>query len=255
MRLERWGVIALLAVLSGCASARSTQPSLGDFDPKDPLAPTLLMQRGQAMMAEGRLDAATESYKAALKLQPTNPVIHNLLGVARLQGGDAAGAIDAFNRALGLANSYSDARNNRGAAYLRLGQYALAEADFLSVLADRSYANRAGVHFNLGALYVSRGNFAAAEGNLRKGAVPSGPLAAYVMLGQVEEKLGKPVLAEIAYREAMARAPERADLPLTLGLFLDRQGRREEAVELFRRVLSLAPDSPEAQQAKERLGG
>jgi tetratricopeptide (TPR) repeat protein len=213
------------------------------------------MQQGQAMMVEGRLDAAMERYQAALELQPSNPVIHNLLGVARLQGGDAGGAIEAFNRALALAPSYSDARNNRGAAYLRLGQVALAEADFLSVLADRSYANRAGVHFNLGALYTSRGNFAAAEENLRKAAVPAGPLNAYLMLAQVEEQLGKMALAEAAYRDAMARAPERAELPLALGLFLDRQGRRGEAVELYRRVLSLSPDSPEAKQARERLGG
>lgn len=254
MKLERYALVMALLLVWGCASAPQGKPAVGDVDPKDPLAPTMLMQQGQAMMAEGKVAEALERYRAALRLQPKNPVIHNLLGVALLQGDDAAAAIDAFNKAIGLAPTYSDARNNRGAAYLRLGQTALAEADFLSVLSDRSYANRAGVHFNLGALYVSHGNFAAAEENLRKAAVPAGPLPAYMMLAQVEEQLGKFALAEAAYRDAMSRAPERPDIPLSLGVFLDRRGRRQEAVELFQRVLSLAPDSAEAKQAKERLG-
>ncbi len=251
------GALARLAVvtaLAACASS-AAKPSASnpDLDPRDPLSGTRLMQQGQMLVAEGRVADGLERYRAALELQPKNPTIHNLIGVAELQRGNAADAVDSFNRALTLAPQYSDARNNRGAAYVQLGQFAMAESDFLTVLGDATYASRYNVYFNLGSLYLSRKNLPAAEENLRRAAVPSGPVEAYFLLGQVEERLGRPDLAETAYRDAANRAPERTDVALALGLLLESQGRKDEAQGVFRRVIGLAPGSPEAAQARTHL--
>ena len=246
--------LAAVAALAACASSVSRNSALApDEDPNDPLAGTRLMQQGQALVAEGKAADGLERYRLALKLQPKNPTIHNLIGVAELRLGRAAKAVESFNQALTLAPQYSDARNNRGAAYIQLGQFALAEADFLAVLSDSVHANRTGVYFNLGSLYFSRGNLSAAEENLRRAAVVSGPIEAFLMLGQVEESMGKPELAETAYREGIVKAPERADIALALGKLLEASGRKEEARELYLRIVSLAPDSPEARQARSRL--
>jgi len=246
--------LAAVAALAACASSASNPASTNpDLDPHDPLAATRLMQQGQALVSEGRFADGMEKYRTALGLQPNNPTVHNLIGVAELQQGRAAKAVESFNRALTLAPQYSDARNNRGAAYVQLGQFAMAESDFLTVLGDTTYASRYNVYFNLGSLYLSRGNLSGAEENLRRAAVSSGPVEAFFLLGQVEEKLGKPALAETAYRGAMDKAPERADLALALALLLDSQGRKDDARELFRRVVSLAPGSPEAKQARTHL--
>lgn len=246
--------LALVLLLAGCATSKPPSGAAAyGVDPKDPLAGTLLMQQGQALVSEGKVADGIARYRVALQLQPGNPTIYNLLGVAQLQGGEAAKAVASFNKALELAPQYSDARNNRGAAYVQLGQWANAEADFLAVLADPTHANRASVYFNLGSLYLTRGDLAAAEENLRHAAVASGPVEAYAMLGQVEEKLGRPAQAEAAYRGAIAKAPERADVMLALGKLLANSGRAEEAHELFRRVMAVAPGSTEARQAHALL--
>ena len=246
--------LTVVSVLVACASSKSKSAAFApEIDPKDPLAGTRLMQQGQALVNEGKIAEGLERYQVALALQPKNPTIHNLIGVAELQRRGAAQAVESFNRALALAPEYSDARNNRGAAYVQLGQFALAEADFLAVLGDSTHANRASVFFNLGSLYLSRGDPSAAEENLRRAAVPSGPIEAFLLLGQVEERLGKQELAETAYRQGMAKAPERPALALALGKLLDSTGRKDEAREVFRRILSVAPDSPEAREARSLL--
>jgi Tfp pilus assembly protein PilF len=259
MRRGAWTWVVLVSaavVLAGCGSAKPKEEAVvpPTVDAKDPLAAMSLLQQGRAMISEGRVDEGISRYRAALQLQPTNPTIHNAIGAAELHRGNATKALESFNRALQLAPSYSDARNNRGAAYVRLNQLALAENDFLEVLADNTYANRAGVYFNLGSLYLGRGNLAAAEENLRKSARPSGPVDAYALLAEVLHKQGKSALAESTLREGLNRAPERADLALSLAELLLQEGRTEEAQEMFHRVITLAPQSQEADTARKRLG-
>lgn len=255
--MRRWSLISgfLAVFLAACATTAPPPAELPqEIDPNDPMAGTLLMQQGQALVSQGMIDKGIARYRAALQMQPGNPTIHNLLGQAELENNNPTGALDSFNRALQLAPSYSDARNNRGAAYVALGQFAAAESDFLTVLADQYYSNRPGVYFNLGSLYNARGNLAAAEENLRKAATPAGPVQALVLLGSVEERLGKLEPAEGAYRDAMQRAPERTDVPMALAALLQKVGRGSEARELLQRVINIAPGSPEADEARRLLG-
>ncbi len=267
MRLRALAVALLPLQLLVWACASSTAPGStsakqgagqeyipAGMDPKDPLAPTMLMREGQALVAEGKVSEGLARYRAAARIQPANPTIHNLIGQAELRRGDAVQALNAFTQALALAPTYTDARNNRGAAYVALNQLSLAEADFLSALTDTTYNNRAGVLYNLGAVYVARGNLAAAEENLRRAATPAGPIEAYVLLGQVQQRLEKPEVAEATFRTAMERAPERADVAMLLAKHLESLGRRDEALKIYRRVIELGPGSPEAAEARAKLG-
>lgn len=259
MKLTGLGRVLLIiwvGIAVSCASssppARSAQLP-PEINADDPLAPTLLMQQGQALVREGRIDDGRARLQAALALQPTNPTIHNQLGLAEMAGGKPALAIEHFTRALQLAPAFSDARNNRGTAYMQVGQYSLAEADLLQALGDRYYPNRAGVYFNLGSLNLARGSLNAAGENLRRAAGPTGPIEALLLLGEVEERLGRLELAESALRDGVSRAPERADLMLALASFLERRGRTSEARTCFEKVIALAPSSAEAEQARIRL--
>lgn len=259
-------VLTLPLLLWSCASStqtgspspqqRGAEPEYlpAGMDPKDPLAPTMLMREGQALVGEGKIDEGLARFRAAVRIQPANPTIHNLIGQAQLRKGDAVKALASFTQAITLAPTYTDARNNRGAAYIALNQLSLAEADFLSALGDTTYANRAGVLYNLGALYVARGSLAAAEENLKKAATPAGPVEAYALLGQVQDRLEKPALAEASFRAAVERAPERADVAMMLARHLESVGRAEEARKIYRRVIELSPGSPEAAQARAKLG-
>jgi len=213
----------------------------------------MLMREGRALVAEGKVAEGLERYHAAARLQPANPTIHNLIGQAELRRGESIKALESFNQALSLAPTYSDARNNRGATYVALGQLSQAESDFLAALTDNTYANRAGVYFNLGALYVARGNLAAAEENLKRAATPAGPVEAFLLLGRVQERLEKVEAAEGSWRTAMERAPERVDIAMLLAEFLEKHARKDEAAQLYRRVIELGPGTPEAAAARAKL--
>lgn len=259
MNHRLWGV-ALLAVLSaglhGCATGGKPPRHVQlppEVDANDPLAPTLLMQQAQALAREGRIEEGRARLQAALALQPNNPIIFNQLGLTEMTAGQPARAIEYFTRALQLVPAFTDARNNRGAAYMQVGQFSLAEADLLQALGDRYYPNRAGVYFNLGSLNLARGNLSAAGENLRRAVGPTGPIEAYLLLGEVEERLGRFELAESALRDGVSRAPERVDVLLALASFLDRRGRGGEARPYFEKIIVLAPASAEAEQARTRL--
>ncbi len=256
--MRAYGAFLCLAVAVlgwGCASTGSRTSELPPgIDPNDPLAATMLLREGESMLRDGRADQALARFRAAASLQPANPVVHNFIGLAHMAKGEPASAVEAFTRALSLAPTFTDARNNRGIAYRALGQEALAESEFLAALQDLTYANRAGVYFNLGALYLAQGKLEVAEENLRRAASATGPPEAYLLLGEVQERLGKLAAAEDTYRKGMQRAPERADVPLRLGTLLLNRGRTAEAREVLQKVVELAPDSREAAQARALLG-
>ena len=60
--------------------------------------------RGGVLAARGKADEAAAEEAEAAKLDPTNPDLPWLVGVRKLRAGDAAGAVDAFQRAVALDN-------------------------------------------------------------------------------------------------------------------------------------------------------
>jgi len=76
-------------------------PQTGASRPQQALARAI---RGGVLAAHGKpTEAAAEEAEAA-KLDPTNPDLPWLVGVRKLRAGDAAGAVDAFQRAVALDN-------------------------------------------------------------------------------------------------------------------------------------------------------
>lgn len=73
-------------------------------------------------------------------------------------------------------------------------------------------------------------------------------------LGCVLAETGQAELALAAFQGALAYHPEYADVHYHLARLLDRLGRSQEAEASWRAFLELAPDSPWAEQARNRLG-
>ncbi len=74
-------------------------------------------------------------------------------------------------------------------------------------------------------------------------------------LGCVLAELGEVGLAEAAFRGALEYHPDYADAHYHLARLLDREDRSAEAVCHWRLFMSLAPASPWADEARERIGG
>jgi tetratricopeptide (TPR) repeat protein len=76
-------------------------PQTGASKPQQALAHAI---RGGALAARGKPDAAAAEEAEAAKLDPANPDLPWLVGVRKLRAGDAAGAVEAFQRAVSLDN-------------------------------------------------------------------------------------------------------------------------------------------------------
>jgi tetratricopeptide (TPR) repeat protein len=183
----------------------------------DPLQALTLMRQGSVLMQQARYEQAIEAFEQADRISPNNATVHNMLGLCSLRLGIFDDALASFDRALGIIPGFTDARNNRGVTYLAMGQYHLAEVDFIAVLGDSTYPHRKQVFFNLGLTYLERDQLGAAEDSFRK-------------------------------------APERLDLSFELGKLLMIMGREDDARPYLERVVADAPSSESAKIARSLLG-
>jgi len=78
-------------------------------------------------------------------------------------------------------------------------------------------------------------------------------IEARLNLGSVLAELGQTELALSAYQGALTIHPDYADAHLLLARLLDDLGRHDEAISHWRRFLALAPESPWAPYARDRL--
>ncbi len=249
-------LFGMLLFISSCASTGGTGPSSAAMSVKNPLYPFTVMRQGSVELQQGHYQAALKHFEEASRLEPGNATAYNMIGLCELRLGKPAQSIDAFNKALALIPSFSDARNNRGVAYLELRQYRLAEVDFLAVLADTTYPHRWQVYYNLGMTYLEMGRLVAAEENLRRAAhAPMPVFYATLRLAEVQQKQGKLEQAISTLEAAHVKFPNRPEATLELAKALILAGKKERAMTYLKEVLSDAPGSPWAAQAKQLLKG
>ena len=186
-----------------------------------PAAPRVLYELGIKQLASGEYPQARLALEQAVALAPRQAAYHNALGLANLQLGRLPPAVEAFRVALKLHADFPDASNNLGVALAQSGQWREAIAAFEKVLTFQAYNSPELVYQNLGWAYYNLEQYPEAE-------------AALTMALRVDPRL-----------------------PLThytLGLTLEKQGRRQDAQAAYRRVLDLVPQHADmARKAQERL--
>ena len=220
----------------------------------DPVYALTLMRQGSVMMQQGRYEEAIKAFEQADRIAPGNATVHNMLGLCSLRLGILDDALASFDRALLIIPGFTDARNNRGVTYLAMGQYHLAEVDFIAVLGDSTYPHRKQVYFNLGLTYLRRDHLGAAEDSFRKAIIVPNPVAeAYVQLAGVAQRRGDLETAEDLLLEAIFNFSERTDLAFELGKLLMIMGRDDDARPYLERVIGDAPGSDSAAMARSLL--
>lgn len=114
---------------------------------------------------------------------------------------------------------------------------------------------RADVSFQIGEL-LYRMNFLVGARERYYCAIELDPefVEARASLGAVLAELGQDELAIAALRGALSMYDDYADVHYTLAKTLDKVGNASEALEHWQRIIALAPDSPWAQEAMDRLG-
>jgi type IV pilus biogenesis/stability protein PilW len=243
----------MLLLLGGCASG-GRKPGTVPLNRNPSLYAFTLQNEGSGFFQQGRYQEALERFKKAESIQPGNATVHNMIGLCYMRLDQLDQALASFSQALSLAPAFTNARNNRGAVYMALEQYQLAEVDFAAVLGDSTYPHRWQAFFNLGMVYLQRGQLGAAEENLRRAATAPLPVFdAFLRLADIARELGKQREAESWLMEARLKFPERVEASLQLGMLLAELGREDEARRYLEEVISSDASSELAEQARTLL--
>ena len=170
-----------------------------------------LIDEGNAIEDEGRLEAALERYDAAVRMAPHLPRAHVNRGNVLLALDRTNETLKAYGEALEIDPRYAPAQFNLGNALERSGRHTEALTAYRSAL-------------------ESRPDFAEAE----------------VAMGALLEDLGQLDPAAAAYRRALRIRPDYAEAHSNLGITLRYQGQVDAAVASLRRALELKPDFADA---------
>lgn len=202
----------------------------------------------------GALADAEQAYRSVLARDPGNVDALHLLGVIRLQGGDAIEAETLLRRSLERLPS-AKSFSNLGAALRRQNRRSDAIDAFRKALTMKpDYAE---AHANLAGALRSDGQTRAADQlgrrPLRLGANPTAARldrpAAYgspADLGDTEYKRGRFAQAAAAYRRALIEQPDRAGLWSNIAAARRQGGLSDDAMSGFRTALILDPLNADA---------
>lgn len=116
---------------------------------------------GEAYQHSGRMEEAVTWFERAVSHGPDHLRFSDKLAVAWTQVGRAAEAVALYDRLLAEQDRFETGFNNRGFAYLVLGDFASAEADFRRAIAidpdlEEALANLASLLYNTGRATESR---------------------------------------------------------------------------------------------------
>lgn len=238
----------------GASSGSSSGKKKKKNTTTDPLYSLTLMRQGSVLMQQGRLEEALEQFLEADRIAPGNATVFNMIGLCEMRLGKLENALSSFDKALQLVPGFTDARNNRGATYLAMGQYHLAEVDFMAVLGDSTYPHRKQVYYNVGLSYLQRNQLGTAEENFRRAIIlPSPVFDAYIRLAEIAQRQGDLDRAEDLLVEARLNFPDRIEVSFEMGKLLILQGRDDEARPYLEQVVEDAPNSESAETARSLL--
>lgn len=235
-----------------------------------------ILQQAISLHQQGRLPEAESLYRAVLSAVPASVDALHLLGVIRLQAGDAGSAVDLIRRALRLRADHAAAHSHLADAYLRLGQprdallscdRAIAlQPEFAEALNNRGNALRAlgrmddalvsyeralcanprfvEAHYNRGIVLASLGRHDFAIASYDQ-ALELNPAYVPALIGRGDALHGVKRLEEAV--ECLDRAlvvePSHAGAWNNLGILQFELRRFEAAVHAFEKVVQLLPDS------------
>ena len=213
---------------------------------KEPEHADALNLLGVVRLDEGDAAAAAELIEKAIAVNPDHAEAHCNLGVALTHRGELEAAVAAYRRAVTLKPDFAQAYYNLGVALGSLGQVAEAVSACRKVV--ELNPNHAQAHNNLGGALRYQGEMAAAAAAYRRAvALRPGYAEAYFNLGIVLNDQGKRTEAAAAYREAVKLKPDFVEARSNLGRALCELGEFEEAAALFRGDLARDPDDDIAQ--------
>jgi Tfp pilus assembly protein PilF len=179
-----------------------------------------LLRLGYVQLERGQTQQALDSAQQAVAKDKGNAEARNFLGLIYMSQSEFDQAAVQLREAVRINPYFTDAHNQLGVCYRETKQYDKAVKEFQAALNDKNFKTPEKIYLNLGNLYVDQGVMSEAVRSFQR-AVEINPnyILGYLALGSAYQKTGKP----------------------------------EQAAGQFRKVMALAPDTPEAARAKQLL--
>lgn len=203
------------------------------------------IQQALEFQRHGRLAQAEKLYADVLSVRPDYFEALHMLGLIRLQQGDAVGALRLIAAALQARPKSPEVLLNYGLVLNGLGRYDEALVTFDLVLSIKRKSVEA--NNNRGAVLERLGRDAEAlECFQRALAIKSNHIDTLYNQASVLRKLGRHAEALKSFDRVLALKPDHVNAHNNRGLALDGLNRPEDALASYDRALTLAPKNLEA---------
>lgn len=204
-----------------------------------------LYLRAQVARARKAPCEAVELLQQAVALQPGVAVLLTGLAHARLECGDATGALRDYRAALDLQADLTEARAGLAAALQQMGELASAVNAYRDVLSELPEC--AELHYNAAVALDELRRYDEAIVHYRQAVAAKpdyGP--AWLRLGDLCKRMERANEAMQAYHSAATLPEVATDAYTNLGALLRESGHRDTALKCLQRAVELAPESPVA---------
>ena len=249
----RLGVLSLLVLGGAYIDRYVVAPRPSPFLPTVTATrdPESLSTEAEALLEEGKLLQAVETYKQAIVLRPEDPAMHVALARAQVWAGQYEEARTSAEDALLLDPNHSMAHAVRAWALDFEGEYLQAEADIKRALEldpNNGIAHAYYVEILVDSYVSGAGAFEGVEKAIEESkvalALAPDSLEALRARGYILEATANYEEAIREYQAAVNINPNIADLHLALGRNYRALGIYDQAVEEFTRANALNPSDP-----------
>lgn len=205
----------------------------------------ILRRRGNALLAEGKLDEASSSYREAIAVNPQDADAYLNLGFALSEQQRDQEAEHALQRSLDINPALVDAIYLLGAIAKRQGKTEIAIENFVRVLdLKRDFEI---VYGDLCQMLLERGQIERAKEIVLKGITAYPEVVDFhAQLGNLHAYENDLERAIDCFQRALKLDPDHARVHSSLGNVLRRSNRFEDALASYDKLVDLTPTSAEA---------
>jgi arylsulfatase A-like enzyme len=239
--------LASLGYHSGASGSRA-----GTIDPKDGIGMLAELDEAKQWLRDGRAKEAVVRLEDLVRRSPGNVPFLIRLAVAQSAAGRAQAGVATLKHAVGLNPRLDFLHAHLADAYMALGRFAEARAEYELALQINPRFARAWLGLGEAA---GRGGEPGGELAVLRRAVAAGTDSAIVCsrLAELELAAGDSAAAARAAEEATRLVPELAQAWLVRGSVAEKAGRLADAVRSYERAMSLGLTDPQLGAHVERL--
>ena len=241
-------VLALVFLMTGCASSQSQQTSKQEKDPQ------YHYNLGLFYLNNNNVDEAIKCFNRSLALNSNNYLAWNALGLAQSIKTNFEASLQAFLKALAINPQFTEAHNNLGTIYFELKQYDKAETEYRQALLDPAYTSRELPYYNLARLYFVQDRLEEAYDHIQKALQIKFRFGmAHNLRGLILEKMGDLEEAENAFAQAVKIVPDDPVFLYNLARIQFDSGRYLQSKENFEKLLPRLVNQADRDEVKNYL--